>query len=91
MFDCNDKLEEYKTVPTLDYILLVDPDYPQVRLYQRDAGRSWVSERLTGLEATVALPMFQLELRLSDVYANLEFRPRPSLVNPDNPTSRYAI
>jgi Uma2 family endonuclease len=28
-FDRNDKLEEHKTVSTLEYILLVAPDYPQ--------------------------------------------------------------
>jgi len=30
-FDRADKSEDYKTVPSLEYILLVDPDVPQVR------------------------------------------------------------
>jgi Uma2 family endonuclease len=91
-FDRNDKLEEHKTVPTLEYILLVDPDYPQVRLYRRDNDRNWTSERLTGLDALVTMPLLILELRLADLYAGLVFRPRPTLVEPDDLSeSKYAI
>ncbi|MBV9249187.1 MAG: hypothetical protein JO227_08100 [Acetobacteraceae bacterium] len=84
-------LEEYKTVLCLEHILLIDPDYPQVRLYQRDPDRNWRSERFVGLEAEVVIPMFNLRLRLLDVYANLEFRPRPTLVDPENPTPKFSI
>ena len=79
-FDRNDKLEEYKTVPSLEYILLIDPDAPQVRLYRRNAGREWESERLTGLEAVLEMALLALRLGLADLYANLTFRPRPTLV-----------
>ncbi len=65
-FDRNDKLEEYKTVPTLNYSLLVDPDIPQVRLYWRDARRAWISERLAGLDAVVALPVLGIRLTLRE-------------------------
>lgn len=90
-FDRNDKLEEYKTVPCLEYILLIDPDYPQVRLYQRDPDRNWTSERLVGLDAVLQIPTFDLRLQVSDIYANLEFRPRPTLVEPENSTARFSI
>jgi Uma2 family endonuclease len=79
-FDRNDKLEEYKTVPTLDYILLVDPDQPQVRLYWRDAGGNWTSGRVAGLEASVEMPALGLRISLGELYAGLQFRPRPTLV-----------
>ena len=79
-FDQTEKLEEYKTVPSLEYILLVDPEVPQVRLYRRDAGRAWTSERITGLDAVASLPLLGTALRLADLYARLEFRPRPVLV-----------
>ncbi len=91
-FDRNDKLEEYKTVPTLEYILLVDPDTPQVRLYRRDDHRNWTSDRLAGLDAEVDMPLFGLRLRLSDLYSGLVFRPRPTLVDPpDHQASRFSI
>jgi len=91
-FDRNDKLEEYKTVPTLEYILLVDPDHTQVRPYWRDDDRNWTRERLTGLDAVVRMPLLILEVRLADLYAGLVFRPRPTLVEPDDiSTPKYAI
>jgi Uma2 family endonuclease len=90
-FDRNDQLEEYKTVPSLEYILLIDPDSPQVRLYRRDPHRNWTSERLVGLDAAVDIPLFGLRLHLGDLYANLEFRPRPTLVGPEDPVSRFSI
>jgi Uma2 family endonuclease len=79
-FDRNDKLEEYKTVPTLEYILLVDPDYPRVRLYLRDGNRNWTSDRLAGLDAEVDMPLLSLRLLPSDLYSGLVYRPRPALV-----------
>jgi Uma2 family endonuclease len=89
--DRNEKLEEYKTLPSLEYILLIDPDDPQVRLYQRTPDRSWTSARLVGLDAVVDIPMFNLTLKLSDLYANLEFRPRLILVDPENPAAAFSI
>jgi Uma2 family endonuclease len=86
-FDRIEKLEEYKTVPSLEYILLIDPDQPLVRLYRRGAGRQWTSDRITGLEAAVEMPSLELELRLDDLYAGLTFRPRPTLVDPAEPTA----
>ena len=90
-FDRNDKLEEYKTVPTLEYILLIDPDAPQVRLYFRDANRNWTSERTAALDAVVEMPSLGLLLHLSDIYAGLVFRPRPTLVEADESASRLSI
>ncbi len=90
-FDRNDKLEEYKTVPTLEYILLIDPDHPQVRLYWRDDNRNWTSVRISGLEAMVEMPILGLKVPLNDVYAGLMFRPRPALVEADEATSKLSI
>jgi Uma2 family endonuclease len=91
VFDRTDKIEEYKTVPSLEYIILIDPDYPQVRVYRRESDRSWVSDRLTGLDAVIELPKFDIRLSLGVLYAGLAFRPRPTLVQPPAPESRFAI
>lgn len=90
-FDRNDKLEEYKTVESLEYILLIDPDSPQVRLYRRDAARAWVSERRVGPDAVVEMPNIGVALRLDDLYAGLQFRSRPTPVGPEDPGSKFAI
>jgi Uma2 family endonuclease len=84
-FDRNEKLEEYKTVPSLEYILLIDPDQPLVRLYHRGAGRHRTSERIAGIEATMGMPALGLDLKLDDIYAGLTFRPRPTLVDSAEP------
>ena len=91
IFDRNDKLEEYKTVGCLNYILLIDPDHPQVRLYERDPERAWTSERIAGLDAVLTIPLFDLRIRLADLYATLEFRPRPTLVEPGNGVAGASI
>jgi Uma2 family endonuclease len=91
IFDRNDKLEEYKTVPTLEYIVLVDPDYPQVRLYHREPDRGWTSNRLVGLDAVLELSLFNLRLPLSTLYSGLTFRPRPTLVESEEIPSKPGI
>jgi Uma2 family endonuclease len=42
-FDAFERLEEYKALESLDYLLLVDPDLPRVRVYRRDAERAWTT------------------------------------------------
>ncbi len=90
-FDRNDKLEEYKTVPTLEYILLIDPDHPQMRLYWRDGSRNWTGARMAGLDGVVELPLLGLRLPFGDIYAGLVFRSRPTLVDIDEPGARLSI
>ena len=92
VFDRNDKLEEYRTVETLEYIVLVDPDQPQIRVYRRQADRSWSSERLAGLTAVLDLPLLDFRVPLSSLYAGLSFRPRPTLVGPEgDPAATFEI
>ena len=89
-FDRFEKVEEYKTVPTLQYIVLVDPDYPQVRVFNRLPDRSWTSTRLAGLDAELELPRIDFRLPLRALYAGLSFQSRPTLVEPTE-SSRYSI
>ncbi|MEI7607706.1 MAG: Uma2 family endonuclease [Rhodospirillaceae bacterium] len=80
-FDETEKLEEYKSVPGLDHILLIDPDWPQARLWWRDGEGPWQSRRESGLEAVVAFPALDVALPLAELYDGLEFQPRPMLVD----------
>jgi Uma2 family endonuclease len=66
------KLEEYKGVGSIRYILLVEPSAPAVRLYRRD-GATWVSFDLIGLEAIVELSDPDLSLPLRELYEGLTF------------------
>jgi Uma2 family endonuclease len=79
-FDVTVKLAEYQALPGLDYILFVDTDSPNVHLYSRGPDRSWQDVVLKGLDAIIRLETLNVTLGLRDVYAGLEFRPRPRLV-----------
>ncbi len=74
------KLDEYKTVEGLDYILLVDPETAEVILWLRDATRAWQHRPLRGVETLVELPELGLTLPLADLYEGVALRPRPRLV-----------
>lgn len=74
------KLEEYKAVASLDAIVLIDPEEPEVILWSRDAGRAWQFETLHGLEAAIVVPSLGVTLRLADLYDGLVFRSQPRAV-----------
>ena len=79
-FDLFRKLEEYKTVPSLRHILIVDPDEPQAILWNRTDEGAWQHEPLEGLAAVAAPASLPVVLRFAELYEGLEFRPRPRLV-----------
>ena len=81
-FDQTEKLEEYRSVPTLRHVLIIDPDQPRLRLHTRDADGHWRSEPFAGLDATVPIAALGLTLPLAELYEGLTFRPQPRLVPP---------
>lgn len=76
------KLDEYKGVPSIEHIFLVDPDSPEIIVWSRDDDRSWSHETLRGLDTALVLPAIGVELRLADLYAGLAVQSRPELVPP---------
>lgn len=79
-FDLYGKLDEYKAVDSIDFILLVEPNAPEVMVWRRGANRAWEHETVSGLEAVVSFPAIGVMLRLADVYDKLLFPARPRLV-----------
>lgn len=71
-FDRFRKLEEYKTVPSLAVILLVDTEAPQVTVYRRK-GEAWSFEAVEGREAVLDLEPIGARLALSDLYEGIAF------------------
>jgi Uma2 family endonuclease len=86
--DMFDKLDEYKTVPGLAHIILVDPDAPQAIHWWRDPDQTWQHARHQGLDATIVIPDLEVTLGLRTLYAGLTFRPRPRLWNDDGETAQ---
>ena len=52
-FDQTEKLEEYRSVPSLRYILVLDQEQPRARLHTRDAEGHWGSAPHAGLDAEI--------------------------------------
>ncbi len=78
-FDMFGKLDEYKTVPILRHIVIIDPDTPQAYHWSRLADGSWGHELLEGLETAITLPEIPCALDLETLYAGLTFQPGPRL------------
>ncbi|MDA8249576.1 MAG: Uma2 family endonuclease [Rhodospirillales bacterium] len=76
-FDLARKLEEYRSIAGLLYILLVDPDAPEAILWSREPGQSWQHAVIAGQDATIELPALGLALPMAELYAGIAF-PEPS-------------
>lgn len=76
-FDRFRKVEEYKTIPGLAAILLVDTEAPQVTVHRRH-GEAWVSNPVEGLGSVIALDAIGARLALSDLYEGIDFTAPPS-------------
>lgn len=87
-FDLLEKLEEYKSVPALRDIVLVDTDEPKVFHWTRQPGASWERRILEVPEAVVELPELDFVLPFGVLYAGLTFQQKPRLVN-DRPPIRF--
>lgn len=66
------KVEEYKTIPTLRYILLVDTERPQLTLYERDQ-EAWTVRFVDALDAVIELPAIECSLAAGDIFEGLPF------------------
>jgi Uma2 family endonuclease len=74
-YDLVRKVDEYKNVPSLRHIVLIDPDQPRIVLWSRpDQDTPWRDVELTGdLELSLDLLAIGAQLTLSEVYEDLEF------------------
>ena len=54
--DMFQKLEEYKTVPSIGHVVLIDPDVAGAIQWSRTAGDAWQYVTVDGLDSTIRLP-----------------------------------
>lgn len=78
-FDTFDKLEEYKAVASVRYVLLIEPNRPEAVLWSRAEDGAWARDRVEGLEARVELPGIAVSLALRELYDGVEFPTGPRL------------
>ena len=92
-FDVTVKLAEYQSLQSLNYILFVDTDSPNVHFYSRGDDGLWKDAVLKGLQALVDLGKLNARLELQEIYSGLEFRAKPRLVDlpseTDEPTGGF--
>jgi Uma2 family endonuclease len=84
-FNSTRKLEEYKTVAGLEYILFVEPNEPSVSFWSRTDAGAWSEAPVFGLESIVALPKLGIALEMRAIYEDVEFPPAPRLFAVDEP------
>ena len=71
-YDRGKKFAHYRSVESLTEYLLVAQDQPRVEQYVRQANDDWLLHEATEREETIHLPSIECDLKLSDVYANVE-------------------
>lgn len=70
-FDLLKKPEDYKRVPTLRHIVLIDPEEPRVWLWSRASEQHpWADQDVVGLEAVVELPA-GVGLPIAEIYEDV--------------------
>jgi Uma2 family endonuclease len=67
-FDALEKLEDYKQLGSLDYILVTEPNAPEVVVWSRGPERGWIKHFIDGIEHEIDLPGLGVTLRLAELY-----------------------
>ena len=67
------KLEEYKALPSLEYILFIEPDLPSALLWWRAPGAPWELVQFDGLEGVIDLANIGTELTMAEIYEDVTF------------------
>lgn len=75
MLDRIKKLEEYKLVRSLRYVLIVEPSAIEGVIYVRQADASWVGHDLIGAEALIEVPEVGISLPLGALYERVPLDP----------------
>jgi Uma2 family endonuclease len=79
-FDTIDKLDEYKTVESLERIVVIEPNAPEVIVWERGEDQSWRKAVRHGLGEAIEMPEIGVMLPLKEIYDGVEFPARPRLV-----------
>jgi Uma2 family endonuclease len=74
-YDRDIKLDGYRTIPTVEEILLVWSEERRAQLWRRD-GERWIVEDLIG-DAEVRLASIENSISLGAIYQNVPFEQTP--------------
>ncbi len=71
-YDRGEKFDHYQTIASLQEYLLVEQNEPRVMLYTRQEDH-WEMRTVSGLDNSVTLTSVEVTLKLTDIYALIEF------------------
>jgi Uma2 family endonuclease len=69
------KVDEYKGIAALDYIILMSPTEPDVVVWSRDAARQWQRKRYQSVDEVIPLTLLEASLPLAILYDGIDLRP----------------
>jgi Uma2 family endonuclease len=70
-YDRGTKLTEYRTIPSLQEIVLIEQGRPHVEHYIRQASARWLLLEIEGLASSFELPTLGCRLSLSEIYEDV--------------------
>ena len=70
--DKNKKLPAYRAVETLQEIVYVSQESPQIEVFRR-VGEKWLVDDVMGIEATLVLNSVSCEIPLAEIYDRIDF------------------
>lgn len=74
-YDRGEKFARYREIPSFEEYVLVSQVTPLIETFLRQGDGSWAFNVFTGLQSIVKLRSLQIELPLSDAYADVTFPP----------------
>ncbi len=82
-YDRGLKFEHYRTIPELQHYLLLSQERPHAEWFSRTGEGIWRFEEASGLEDSIRLAAWALELPLAEIYREVLF---PAVINLAIPT-----
>ncbi len=70
-FDLLLKADEYRRMPGLDHLVLLEPDRPRALVWSREGG-DWGVQEVEGLAGEIPLPAVGATLPMAEVYEDVE-------------------
>ena len=73
------KLDEYKSIETLDYIVIVDPTRVDAGFWFRDAVRTWRTTTFHDATAIIEMRSLDIAIPLAALYERVQLAPQPRI------------
>ncbi|MGA1284877.1 MAG: Uma2 family endonuclease [Prochlorothrix sp.] len=74
-YDRGKKFYYYRSLPSLQDYLVVSQGEPLIEYYHREGADRWILTTIAGLEATLSLPLGNLEVPLAQIYQGVTLDP----------------